>query len=61
MKKIMNKPQAHRGVYRGQHLNKAMQVDTWLLVPVLLLVASGLVMVGSSSIAIAEGQGVSFG
>ena len=30
-----------------------------MLVPVLLLVASGLVMVASSSIAIAEGQGVS--
>jgi cell division protein FtsW len=44
---------------RGSRLNRSVQVDAWLLVPVLLLVASGLVMVGSSSIAIAESQGVS--
>ena len=44
---------------RGSRLNRAVQIDAWLLVPVLLLVASGLVMVGSSSIAIAESHGVS--
>ena len=44
---------------RGFRLNRAVQVDAWLLVPVLLLVAAGLVMVGSSSIAIAESHGVS--
>jgi cell division protein FtsW len=43
---------------RGTRLNRAVKVDTWLLIPVLLLVASGLVMVGSSSIAIAESHGV---
>jgi cell division protein FtsW len=43
---------------RGSRLNRAVKVDTWLLIPVLLLVASGLVMVGSSSIAIAESHGV---
>ena len=59
MKRIINKPQAYKGAHRGHHLNKVVQVDAWLLVPVLLLIASGLVMVGSSSIAIAEGQGVS--
>lgn len=46
--------QAHRG--RG--MNRAIPVDGWLLVPVLLLVACGLVMVGSASIAIAESHGV---
>ena len=44
---------------RRSRLNRAVQVDAWLLIPVLLLVASGLVMVGSSSIAIAESHGVS--
>jgi len=55
MSKTTNRHQAHR----GYHPNRAVQVDVWLLVPVLLLVASGLVMVGSSSIAIAESQGLS--
>ena len=40
-------------------MGKAVQVDAWLLVPVLLLLAAGLVMVGSSSIAVAESNGVS--
>ena len=40
-------------------MHRVVQIDAWLLVPVLLLVASGLVMVGSSSIAIAESHGVS--
>ena len=43
---------------RGSRLSRTIKVDAWLLVPVLLLVASGLVMVGSSSIAIAESHGV---
>jgi len=55
MRKATNRQQAHR----GHHPNRAVQVDAWLLVPVLLLVASGLVMVASSSIAIAESQGLS--
>jgi len=55
MRKASNEQQA----LRSYHLNRAVQIDTWLLVPVLLLVASGLVMVGSSSIAIAESNGVS--
>lgn len=55
MKKSISKQQAHR----GSRLGKAVQVDAWLLVPVLFLLAIGLVMVGSSSIAIAESNGVS--
>ena len=43
---------------RSSRLQRTVKVDAWLLVPVLLLVASGLVMVGSSSIAVAESHGV---
>ena len=32
--------------------------DSWVLIPSLLLLSIGIVMVGSASIAIAEGQGV---
>jgi cell division protein FtsW len=55
MKKRAGIHQAHR----GPRIPGTAQVDAWLLVPVLLLVASGLVMVGSSSIAIADSHGVS--
>jgi cell division protein FtsW len=55
MRKGAVKQQAHRGPRSG----KAVQVDAWLLVPVLLLVAAGIVMVGSSSIAITQSHGVS--
>ena len=44
---------------RRSHVSKVAKADAWLLVPVLLLVASGLVMVYSSSIAIADSHGVS--
>jgi len=54
MKKAVSKQQARRGV----RFNRAVKLDAWLLVPVLLLVASGLVMVGSSSIAVADSHGV---
>jgi len=39
---------------RGQH---EVAADPWLLLPLVLLVAFGLVMVGSASIAVAESQG----
>ncbi len=55
MKKNTSRQQARR----GYNLSRAVQVDNWLLVPVLLLVTSGIVMVGSASIAIAESHGVS--
>ena len=54
MKNKVNQQQA----LRGSRLNSTIKVDAWLLIPVMLLVASGLVMVGSSSIAIAESHGV---
>jgi cell division protein FtsW len=34
------------------------RLDSWVLVPALMLLSIGIVMVGSASIAIAEGQGV---
>jgi len=37
----------------------AIRPDSWVLIPALLLLAIGIVMVGSASIAIAESQGVS--
>ena len=37
----------------------AVGLDSWVLVPAMLLLALGLVMVGSASISIAEGQNVS--
>jgi cell division protein FtsW len=52
---------------RGHARNQAFQAgltplpvrpDSWVLIPALLLLATGIVMVGSASIAIAEGQGV---
>ena len=54
MRRSTKVQQAHR----GSRLNRAVELDAWLLIPVLLLVASGLVMVGSASIAIAESHGV---
>ncbi len=36
----------------------AIQPDSWVLIPALLLLSIGIVMVGSASIAIAESQGV---
>lgn len=35
------------------------RLDSWVLLPALLLLAVGIIMVGSASIAIAEGQGAS--
>lgn len=41
---------------QGRHA-PSFQVDPWLLVPVLLLVAIGIIMVGSSSVAVGESLG----
>ena len=55
----MKNKASHQQALRGSRGHRSVPVDAWLLVPILLLVASGLVMVGSSSIAIAESHGVS--
>ena len=54
MKKKPNQQQARRET----RLNEVRKIDPWLMVPLLLLIASGLVMVGSASIAVAESHGV---
>ena len=43
----MKKQLSHQQAQRGSRGHRTAQVDAWLLVPILLLVASGLVMVGS--------------
>ncbi len=55
MRKVANSRQA----LRAGREQPEVTVDLWLLVPVLLLITLGVVMVGSASIAVAEGQGVS--
>ncbi|MEE8495851.1 MAG: putative lipid II flippase FtsW [Xanthomonadales bacterium] len=39
-------------------LARAIRLDSWVLIPALLLLSIGIVMVGSASIAVAESQGV---
>jgi cell division protein FtsW len=48
----------NRQAYRARRKAPEVTVDLWLLMPVLLLIALGVVMVGSASIAVAESQGV---
>lgn len=55
----MKKTAIRQQAQRDSHFNHAVHMDLWLLMPVLLLLACGLVMVGSASISIAESQGVS--
>ncbi len=49
--------QPRQALRPGRH-KQELAIDYWLLLPVMLLMASGLVMVGSASIAVAEDQGV---
>ena len=44
--------------YRLGEVRRHVPLDPWLLIPSVLLASLGLVMVGSASLAIAEGQGV---
>ncbi len=55
MKRADRHPQAQRAGRAAPEL----PLDLWLLIPIALLLACGLVMVGSASIAVAESQGVS--
>ncbi len=58
----MTYQQAHRGkatqARRFGSISERVDLDLWILVPAVLLAAIGLVMVGSASIAVAEGQGL---
>ena len=53
----VNRTRATKGQARQAGLAQpAVGLDSWVLVPVMLLLAIGMVMVGSASISIAEGQ-----
>ena len=62
MKKMTatTKQQGNRGqAFHAGSIPVPVRPDAWVLLPALLLLSIGIVMVGSASIAIAEGQGVS--
>jgi len=54
MKKIMPMSQARQTAYS----RRSVSLDSWVLMPAMLLLALGIVMVGSASISIAESQNV---
>jgi len=54
------KPSAYRSqAFQAGSSAVPVQLDPWILMPALILLSIGIVMVGSASIAIAEGQGAS--
>ncbi len=55
----MTKTATRQQAQRDSHLTHTVNMDLWLLIPILLLLACGLIMVSSASIAIAESQNVS--
>jgi cell division protein FtsW len=62
MKKMtvaMKSPWGRSQAFQTGSMPVPVRLDSWVLLPALLLLSIGIVMVGSASIAIAEGQGVS--
>jgi cell division protein FtsW len=62
MKKMtaaMKPPDSRIQAFQAGTMQAPVHLDNWVLIPALLLLAMGIVMVGSASIAIAEGQGAS--
>jgi cell division protein FtsW len=62
MKKMtaaMKPPDSRVQAFQAGTMQAPVHLDNWVLIPALLLLAMGIVMVGSASIAIAEGQGAS--
>lgn len=55
----MKRADRHVQAQRAGKAAPELPLDLWLLIPIALLLAIGLVMVGSASIAVAESQGVS--
>jgi cell division protein FtsW len=55
----MSKTKTTIQAHHAGSIPQSVPLDSWVLIPSLLLLSIGLVMVGSASIAIAEGQGVS--
>ena len=59
MKKSITTNGTKRQARHSGSVDAPVRPDSWVLIPALLLVAIGIVMVGSASVAIAENQGVS--
>lgn len=62
MKKMtlaMKQPAVRNQAFQAGSIPVPVRLDNWVLMPALFLLAIGIVMVGSASIAIAEGQGAS--
>ena len=55
MKKAGNRNQS----FHACSIRAPVRLDSWVLIPALMLLSIGIVMVGSASIAIAEAQGAS--
>ena len=55
----MKQPAARTQAFQAGLMPVPVRLDVWVLLPALLLLSFGIVMVGSASIAIAEGQGAS--
>ena len=55
----MKPPDSRVQAFQAGTMQAPVHLDNWVLIPALLLLAMGIVMVGSASIAIAEGQGAS--
>lgn len=59
MTAAMKRPGARNQAYQAGSMPLPVWPDIWVLLPALLLLSIGIVMVGSASIAVAEGQGAS--
>jgi cell division protein FtsW len=55
----MKQPGARNQAFQAGSMPVPVRLDNWVLLPALALLSIGIVMVGSASIAIAEGQGAS--
>jgi cell division protein FtsW len=55
----MKQPGNRNQAYQAGSMPVPVRLDSWVLVPALLLLAIGVIMVGSASIAVAEGLGAS--
>jgi cell division protein FtsW len=55
----MKQPGARNQAFQAGSMPVPVRLDNWVLLPALALLSIGIVMVGSASIAVAEGQGAS--
>lgn len=59
LKSSSRRPAPKNQAFHAGSVRRQAGLDSWVLIPALLLLSIGIVMVGSASIAIAEGQGAS--